>query len=90
MLLPARIIVPCLVTFPLYSWQHRRVDPKRRSLNVVAGRMTVANVGLLGDLLYRRHPGRVSRLYRRMVRISVASFAGAYCLLWRLAPCETG
>lgn len=89
MLTPPQIIVPFLATFAWYWWQYRLVDPGRRGLNVVAGHKTRATVGALGDPLWRRHTGRVWRVSRWIVRISVASSAGTYCLLRRLAPRET-
>jgi len=93
MLPPPLITVPFLATFLLYSWQHRRIDRERRGFKVAAGRMIVATIGAigaLGDPRYRCHPGRVWRLSWGVVRISVASFTGAYCLLRCLAPRATG
>jgi len=84
---PTRFInVPFLATFLLYSWQHCGIDPARHGIKVATGWMTAAAIGALGDPHCGRHRGRVWRVSC----VSVASFAGAYCPLRRLAPRETG
>jgi len=90
MQLPPFIIAPFLATFLFYSWRHRGIDPARQGFNGAAGRMTVATIGAFGQARYGRNPGRVWRLSLGRVRISVASFAGACCLLRHVAPRKSG
>ncbi len=82
---PPLLILPILAIFILDFWQYDRIVDVRRPRNARAGVMTVATIGAFGGPLHLHYRRRDWRVSWGMVCLPVASFAGAYHLLRRVA-----